>query len=354
MDTSKGEENPQHATINNQGDSENMEKSDDGDGKKEGKHHVTFGGTEAQSVAIEIANPKSQDNKLGANSSQTGTSDPVHTGRIRSITAKVLAGAGVARSALSAIQAKLGKFSSLVLGQLSAGRIKLTSPQLLAKRSVVDKIETHEKQAAEMQRMQSCFVRVLEALGLRKSVLEVMHERLKEAIRNEFNIVEHTWEIDTVCQYYKTDREKGLPLPQAELHLEKWGPNKISPPKETHWLIKYLKSYTDLFAVLLMIAGVFCIAVYVMDPVENHVEIYLGFALFSVVFFSVTFDFVQRSKSAKVMEGVENVREIRGRACGIYSSEEGAKGGRMQGESQSVRGEAGGEDFEKSASRKPC
>ncbi|GBG83887.1 hypothetical protein CBR_g37757 [Chara braunii] len=171
------------------------------------------------------------------------------------------------------LQSSVAKVSSWLHGQSSMDDAPSTPPpfgprlSLLggSKQALLEKMELLDRQAREMKKRRSVIVKTAEFFGLRKTVGQIMREKVKAAIQQDIQIVEHTWTTEKLCQYYKTDPEKGLTAEQVDLNQKKFGENRITPPQVTHWFIKYLAAYTDFFAVLLMVASVLCLIIYFLD-----------------------------------------------------------------------------------------
>lgn len=93
----------------------------------------------------------------------------------------------------------------------------------------------------------------------------------------------------------------------------------MTPPKEVPLVLKYLICLSNLFNVLLVIAGILCYIVYPLDPVGNapnvcvnpscpfeihkiFFQLYIGAILIAVAMMNAMIDFVQEIKSAAMLK----------------------------------------------------
>lgn len=99
--------------------------------------------------------------------------------------------------------------------------------------------------------------------------------------------------------------EQGLSSEQAKVRLEEYGPNVIEEKKELPLIIKYLKQFTNFFALLLIVGSALAFFAESITPGEGN--LYIGIALIAVVFLNATFTFIQEHQSEKIMEGFKNM-----------------------------------------------
>ncbi|XDD45811.1 HAD-IC family P-type ATPase [Leptospira sp. WS39.C2] len=98
----------------------------------------------------------------------------------------------------------------------------------------------------------------------------------------------------------QTDLENGLTESEAKIRLETIGKNVIEKEKSVPMIWKFLKSFLNLFAVLLWIATALCFV-----PGVNMPE--LGVAIFIVIMINGIFSFFQESKSDNAVEALRKL-----------------------------------------------
>jgi sodium/potassium-transporting ATPase subunit alpha len=112
--------------------------------------------------------------------------------------------------------------------------------------------------------------------------------------------------VDELLAEYKTDVKEGLTDAEAEVRIEQYGYNELTPPPTTPWWIQFIGHLTGFFSLLLWAAGILCFVAYGLDS-EEPSNLYLGIVLVTVVFITGVFSYMQDAKSAAVMEGFKNM-----------------------------------------------
>lgn len=90
---------------------------------------------------------------------------------------------------------------------------------------------------------------------------------------------------------------KGLTHARAKQHLELYGPNALTPPKQTPEWIKFLKNLFGGFGILLWVGSILCFVAYfiqaktVDEPADDN--LYLGIVLAVVVLVTGIFSYYQ-------------------------------------------------------------
>jgi sodium/potassium-transporting ATPase subunit alpha len=133
---------------------------------------------------------------------------------------------------------------------------------------------------------------------------EIEAERQKDLKRN-VEMTEHKEDLGDMCKRLGTNYEKGLTTAQVATLQEKWGPNQLTPPKETHICIKFILELTDFFSLLLWVGGILCFVGYGLQKSKDN--LYLGIVLFFVVLATGIFSFVQNQKSDNLMKSFANM-----------------------------------------------
>lgn len=103
----------------------------------------------------------------------------------------------------------------------------------------------------------------------------------------------------------QTDAKDGLTSKEHKLRLDKNGPNQMSPPKTTPKWLRFLKSMTGFFSLLLLSGSLLCFLGYgLKNDIEN---LYLGIVLFVVVLLSGSFSYFQEKKSGDLMDSFKKL-----------------------------------------------
>lgn len=117
----------------------------------------------------------------------------------------------------------------------------------------------------------------------------------------------HLMDLDKLAAQLGTDVAKGLSAVSRKEKLAEYGPNRLTPPKQRHWFVKFLWSLVGGFQAMMWIAATACFIVYgityhAKDPPEPDTQtLSLGVVLVLVVLVSCIFQAVQEGKSDKVM-----------------------------------------------------
>ena len=154
-------------------------------------------------------------------------------------------------------------------------------------------------------------------------------EREKDLKRNVV-LTEHKEDLGDMSKRLETNYDKGLTAAQVKAKQEKWGPNMLTPPPETHICIKFILELTDFFSLLLWTGGILCFVGYSLQkvrcgqdaadnlpsktnitslapPPQSKDNLYLGIVLFFVVLATGIFSFVQNQKSDSLMKSFANM-----------------------------------------------
>lgn len=96
----------------------------------------------------------------------------------------------------------------------------------------------------------------------------------------------------------------GLTAEDAAERINKYGKNVITPPPQTHWLIKMLLLLVGGFQLMMFGGGILCFIVYGISNAEDVQSLALGIVLVAVVFVSAAFQYYQEGKADAVMESL--------------------------------------------------
>jgi sodium/potassium-transporting ATPase subunit alpha len=123
------------------------------------------------------------------------------------------------------------------------------------------------------------------------------------------DIVEHLKSIDEISKMYSVsiDQSKpaassGLSKSQVAERLEKYGLNRLTPPKKKHPILVYLGYVLGLFNLMLVVAGVASLIIFGLNPADNKSLVYIGVILIVVAFLNSFIEFYQVQKSQAILE----------------------------------------------------
>ncbi|CAH1173455.1 unnamed protein product [Phaedon cochleariae] len=132
-----------------------------------------------------------------------------------------------------------------------------------------------------------------------------------ENFRKEVITDHHTIQLSDLCRKFQTDRETGLTPAQAAAVLEKTGTNTLTPSHKVPEYVKFLKTITQGFSILLWIGACLCFAAVIIRKFTIHEadtdNLILGCVLVVVVLVTGIFMYFQEHKSSKIMESFANM-----------------------------------------------
>jgi sodium/potassium-transporting ATPase subunit alpha len=115
---------------------------------------------------------------------------------------------------------------------------------------------------------------------------------------------EHKLKLETLFKRLKSSAS-GLTSLEAKERLAKNGPNVLEEKKKDWAVIKFLKQFTNFFAILLMFGSLLAFFSEYLSPGEGN--LYIGIALAAVVVLNAIFTFIQEYKSEKIMESFKKM-----------------------------------------------
>ncbi|KAJ8921690.1 hypothetical protein NQ315_010600 [Exocentrus adspersus] len=132
-----------------------------------------------------------------------------------------------------------------------------------------------------------------------------------ENFRKEVITDHHMVQLGELCRRFQTDRENGLTPDQAASVLQKTGPNTLTPSHKVPEYIKFIKTLTHGFSLLLWIGAFLCFTAFIIRKFTTHEidtdNLILGCVLVVVVVVTGCFMFFQEHKSQKIMESFANM-----------------------------------------------
>ncbi|TPX31362.1 hypothetical protein SmJEL517_g05314 [Synchytrium microbalum] len=136
----------------------------------------------------------------------------------------------------------------------------------------------------------------------------------KKAAAKKLDIEEHMLTFDQLKERHHTSFDpikptisQGLTSEVAAQRLEQYGPNVLTPPKKTHWFIKFMEHLLSLFNALLIVSGILTYVLYGIVPEGNSANLYIGAILIAVAFLNAMIEFYQLQKSAALLESFMNM-----------------------------------------------
>lgn len=146
-----------------------------------------------------------------------------------------------------------------------------------------------------------------EEVGLKKEEDENADIEFKEDEKGE-----KPWHLLPVKRLFKelgTSME-GLSSEEQLIRIEKYGLNKITPGKETHWFIKFLKNLISGFQMMLWIGAILCFIVYGLSEGTDIQTLALAIVLILVVLVTTIFQSYQEGKSAQVVAALRALSPV--------------------------------------------
>ncbi|XP_051792499.1 potassium-transporting ATPase alpha chain 2-like [Erpetoichthys calabaricus] len=132
-----------------------------------------------------------------------------------------------------------------------------------------------------------------------------------ENMKREVEINDHRLSIEELEKKYATDIKVGLSPADAAERLDRYGLNKLTPPKGTPEIVKFTKLLLGGFQILFWIGSILCFIAYGLqvssDPTSPRDNLYLGIVLVGVVVMTALFAYYQEAKSTNIMAGFKNM-----------------------------------------------
>ncbi|XP_075695100.1 potassium-transporting ATPase alpha chain 2-like [Rhinoderma darwinii] len=132
-----------------------------------------------------------------------------------------------------------------------------------------------------------------------------------ENLKKELEIIDHKLSIDELENKFSVDIKEGLSTATAEELLARDGPNKLTPPKGTPEIVKFLMLMAGGFSIVFWIAAALCFLAYglqvAQDPTVSKDNLWLAIILIAVVVMTALFAYYQEAKSTNIMAGFKNM-----------------------------------------------
>jgi sodium/potassium-transporting ATPase subunit alpha len=125
-----------------------------------------------------------------------------------------------------------------------------------------------------------------------------------QADKRDFGLGDKEWHLfteDEIIEDLQTDLNVGLTSAEQEKRFLIYGPNEITPPKQTHWFIKFLWNLVGGFQLMLWFGSLLCFIVFGISLGEDVQTLALAIVLIAVVLVTTIFQSYQEGKSDEVM-----------------------------------------------------
>ncbi|KAG0166327.1 hypothetical protein DFQ28_001546 [Apophysomyces sp. BC1034] len=133
--------------------------------------------------------------------------------------------------------------------------------------------------------------------------------RFEKKEKKSVDITEHLLTPEECSREYQTEinmakpaESPGLSTEQVRRVFETAGPNQLSPPKRRHPILKYLDALSQLFNLLLVLAGILDYILLAIDFTANFQNTYLGAILIGVALLNAFIEFYQEHKSQAMLD----------------------------------------------------
>ncbi|KAM8927397.1 potassium-transporting ATPase alpha chain 2-like [Pelodytes ibericus] len=147
----------------------------------------------------------------------------------------------------------------------------------------------------------------------KKSIFKSKDKSAKkvENLKKELEMNDHTLTIKELESKYSVDIKQGLSTENGKELLQRDGLNKLTPPKGTPEIVKFMKLMVGGFSIVFWIGSVLCFLAYGLqyqqDPTVSKDNLWLAIILIAVVVMTALFAYYQEAKSTNIMAGFKNM-----------------------------------------------
>ncbi|XP_073458233.1 potassium-transporting ATPase alpha chain 2-like [Aquarana catesbeiana] len=145
----------------------------------------------------------------------------------------------------------------------------------------------------------------------KKSRKDKKNEKKVENLKRELEITDHSLSIEELERKYSVNIKEGLSTASAEEILARDGLNRLTPPKGTPEIVKFLLLMAGGFSIVFWIASALCFLAYglqvAQDPAVSKDNLWLAIILIGVVVLTALFAYYQEAKSTNIMAGFKNM-----------------------------------------------
>lgn len=130
-------------------------------------------------------------------------------------------------------------------------------------------------------------------------------------LKQELEIEDHKLSHTELEEKYGTDLKNGLTSTKAAEILARDGPNRLTPPKGTPEIVKFLRQMIGGFSLLLWAGAILCWIAYIIQYTQDknvaRDNLYLGVVLAVVVILTGCFAYFQEARSTNIMASFKNM-----------------------------------------------
>ncbi|RCH98665.1 hypothetical protein CU098_007153 [Rhizopus stolonifer] len=169
--------------------------------------------------------------------------------------------------------------------------------------------ETKIKFAQVYRPERSKTIQTIDTTGSRRPSISAPKRPKKIKEKKNVDITEHLLSPEECAAKYNThidikkaSESKGLTNQQAANVLAETGPNRLTPPKKRHPILKYFDCVVKLFNLLLILAGILDYILLAINYQENFANTYLGAILIGVALLNAFIEFYQEQKSQALLD----------------------------------------------------
>uniref|UniRef100_F7ALS8 Sodium/potassium-transporting ATPase subunit alpha n=1 Tax=Xenopus tropicalis TaxID=8364 RepID=F7ALS8_XENTR len=132
-----------------------------------------------------------------------------------------------------------------------------------------------------------------------------------DTLKKELEINDHNLSIEELEKKYNVDIKVGQPQQTADELFARDGPNRLSPPKGTPEIVKFMLLMAGGFSIVFWIGSILCFIAYglqvAQDPTVSKDNLWLALILIAVVVMTALFAYYQEAKSTNIMAGFKNM-----------------------------------------------
>jgi len=132
--------------------------------------------------------------------------------------------------------------------------------------------------------------------------------------RGDYDVDDHLLSREDVAERYgvqidwtNVGASQGLTSGEAEARLKANGPNRLTPPKETPEIVKFLKQFANPLMALLLVAGALTYMAYALQQPRDKNNLILASALIIVVTLTCLMSYWQERSAGNVMASLKKM-----------------------------------------------
>lgn len=112
-----------------------------------------------------------------------------------------------------------------------------------------------------------------------------------------------------VWEHYQTDPDNGLTPDEAKKRLEEYGPNKLQEAKNSPFIIKFLKQFTDPMVIVLLIAALISLAIFIVNKTRGEAadEWIDCIVILAIVIVNALIGSIQEQKAEQSLEALKKL-----------------------------------------------